>query len=65
MQTNEVLQVFDNGRDIDFQSHVESYQRLQKYYLMAPYLTLSIIRYVLRVKWSNQGKRVALLCYSY
>ena len=29
-----------------------------KWYLMPPYLTLSIIRYVSRVKWSNPGKGV-------
>ena len=42
------------------QSQVESYQRLKKkWYLMAPCLTLSIIRYGSRVKWSNPGKGVA------
>ena len=35
------------------QSQVESYQRLIKWYLMPPCLTLSIIRYGSRVKWSN------------
>ena len=38
---------------------VELYQRLKKWYLMPPCLTLSIIRYVSRGKWSNPGKRVA------
>ena len=38
------------------QSQVESYQRLKKWYLMPPYLTLSIIRYGSRVKQSNPGK---------
>ena len=42
-------------RETRVQSHVESYQR----YLIPPCLTLSIIRYVSRVKWSNPGKRVA------
>ena len=42
------------------QSQVESYQRLRKWYLILPCLTLSIIRYVSRVKWSNPGKEVAL-----
>ena len=46
-------------RDIGVRSQVESYQRLKKWYLMPPWLTLSIIRYESRVKWSNQGKRVA------
>ena len=41
------------------QSLVKSYQRLKKWYLIPPCLTLSIIRYVSRVKRSNQGKEVA------
>ena len=41
------------------QSQVESYQRLKKWYLMPPCLTLSIIRYGSWVKWSNPGKGVA------
>ena len=41
------------------QSQVESYQRLKKWYFMPPCLTLSIIRYGSRVKWSNPGKGVA------
>ena len=41
------------------QSQVESYQRLKEWHLMPPCLTLSIIRYVWRVKWSNPGKGVA------
>ena len=41
------------------QYQVESYQRLKKWYLMLPCLTLSIIRYGSRVKWSNPGKGVA------
>ena len=41
------------------QSQVESYQRFKKWYLMLPCLTLSIIRYISRVKWSNPGKGVA------
>ena len=48
---------------------VESYQRLKKWYLMPPCLTLSIIRYISGVKWSNLGKGVAPsptpLCSSY
>ena len=36
-----------------------SYQRLLKSYLIPPCLTLSNIRYVSRVKWSNRGKGVA------
>ena len=41
------------------QYQVESYQRLKKWYLIPPCLTLSIIRYVSRVKWSNPVKGVA------
>ena len=41
------------------QSQVESYQRLRKWYLMLPCLTLCIIRYESRLKWSNPGKGVA------
>ena len=33
--------------------------KTQKWYLVPPCLTLSNIRYVLRVKWSNPGKGVA------
>ena len=33
--------------------------KTQKWYLMSPCLTLSIIRYVSRVKWNNPGKGVA------
>ena len=40
------------------QSQVESYQRLKKWYKMSPCLTLNIIRYRSRVKWSNPGKGV-------
>ena len=40
-------------------SQVKSYQRLKKWYLMLLCLTLSIIRYGSRVKWSNPGKGVA------
>ena len=51
------------------QSQVAPYQKLFKWYLIPPCLTLSNIRYVLRVKWSNPGKGVAppstLRCSSY
>ena len=42
-------------RETGVQSQVESYQRLEKWYLIPSCLTLSIIRYVSRVKWSNPG----------
>ena len=41
------------------QSQVVSYQRLKKWNLISPCLTLSIIRYVSRVKWNNLGEGVA------
>ena len=47
------------ARETWVQSQVESYQRLKKWYLMPPCLTLSIIRYGSRIKWSNPGKGVA------
>ena len=47
------------ARETWVQYKVESYQRLKKWYLMPPCLTLSIIRYGSRVKWSNPGKWVA------
>ena len=46
-------------RETRVQSQVESYQRFKKWYLIPPCLTLSNIRYVSRVKWSNPGKGVA------
>ena len=47
------------ARETGVQSQVESYQRLKKWYLMLPCITLSNIRYRSRVKWSNPGKGVA------
>ena len=47
------------ARETWVQSQVESYQRLKKWYLMPPYLTLSIKGYRSRVKWSNPEKGVA------
>ena len=46
------------ARETWIQSQVESYQRLKKWYLVSPCLTLSIIRYVKRVKWSSPRKGV-------
>ena len=51
--------MFINGRETGVQSQVESYQRLKKWYLIPLCLTLSIIRYGSRVKWSNPGKGVS------
>ena len=47
------------ARKTGVQSQVELNQRLKKWYLIPPCLTLSIIRYVSRVKWSNPRKGVA------
>ena len=56
-------------RETWVQTQVMSYQRLEKWYLIPLCLTLSNIRYVSRVKWSNPGKGVAPspthLCSSY
>ena len=38
------------------QSHVKSYLRLKKWYLIPFCLILSIIRYGSRIKWSDPGK---------
>ena len=46
-------------RETSVQSQVKSYQRLKKWSLMLPCLTLSIIRYGLRVKWSNSVRPVS------
>ena len=51
-----VGRVFAKGSKTEVQSQVESYQRLKKHYLILPCLTLSIIRYESKVKWSNPGK---------
>ena len=62
----ECLPIF---RETGVQSQVQSYQRLKKWYLMPPCLTLSIRRYGTKVKWSNLGNGVAPfltpLCSSY
>ena len=42
-----------------WETWVQSYQRLRKWYLIPPCLTLSITRYGSKVKWVNPGKRVA------
>ena len=46
-------------RETWVQSQVASYQRFLKWYLIPPCLTLSNIRYISSVKWSNPGKGVA------
>ena len=56
-------------RKTGVQSQVESYQRLKKWYLIPPFLNLSMVRYRSIVKWSNPGKELAPLpihrCSSY
>ena len=47
------------ARETWVQSQIESYQRLKKWNLTPPCLTLSNIRYGSRVKWSNPWKGVA------
>ena len=42
-----------------FQSQVESYKKLKKWYLMLPCLALGVIRYGSRVKWNNPENGVA------
>ena len=41
------------------QSQIASYQRLYRWYSIPPCVTLSNIRYVSRVKWSNPGNGAA------
>ena len=53
-----VVECSPMARETGVQSQVESYQRLKKWYLIPPCLTLSIITYVSRIKWSNPGKEV-------
>ena len=45
------------AQETGVQSQVVSYQILKKWYLMPPCLTLKIIRYGSRVKWSNPRER--------
>ena len=49
--------------ETEVQFQVESYQRLKKWYLMPPCLTLSIIRYGSRVSGAIQGKELHLTPY--
>ena len=53
------------GWETEVQSQDESYQRLEKKkkkkkYLIPPYFTLSILRNISMVKWSNPLKGIAL-----
>ena len=53
------IQQWQKVKTSGVQSQVESDQRFKKWFLIPYFLTLSIIRYVSRVKWSNPGKAVA------
>ena len=53
-----VVECSSVAQETGVQSQVESYQRHKKWYLIPLCLTLSIIRYISRVKWSNPGKGV-------
>ena len=57
------------ARQTKVQSLFVLYQSLKKRYMILPFLTLIIVRYVWRVKWRNYGKRLApsstLWCSSY
>ena len=46
-------------RETGVQSQVATYQKLKKWYLIPPCLTLNIIRYGLSGKWGNPEKGVA------
>ena len=52
--------VFTNGQGDRGSIPCRVIPKTQKWYLIHPCLTLSIIRYVSRVKWSTPGKGVAL-----
>ena len=54
-----VIECLPMAQETGVQSQVMSYQRLKKWYLIPACLTLSIIRCISRVKWSNPGKGVA------
>ena len=55
----QTVKVFANGLGDQGSISGRGIRMTQKWYLMPPCLTLSIIRYGSRVKWSNPEKRVA------
>ena len=57
-KTHKIIYIYV-AQDTRVQSQVKSYQILKKWYLISPCLTLSIIRYISRVKWNNPRKEVA------
>ena len=56
----QVGRVFVNGSGDRVSIPIWVIPKIQKWYLMPPCLTLIIIRYGSRVKWSNPGKGEAL-----
>ena len=56
-----VSRVFTNSLGDQVQSQIKSYQRFKIWYLIPICLTLSIIRYISRVKRSNPGKGVVAI----
>ena len=57
-----VGRVFANGCETDVQSQVESYQELKKCFLIHSCLTLSIIRYLSRVKCNGEAPSPSPQC---
>ena len=53
-----MVSVHQWSRRLGFNPGSSQTKELKKWYLMPPCLTLNIIRYRSRVKWSNQGKGV-------
>ena len=51
------IYIYRSGRPV-FNSRSNHTKDFKKWYLIPPCLTLSIIRYISRVKWSNPGKGV-------
>ena len=51
-----MVRVFTDGPGDGFQSQVKSYQKIKKWYLIPPFLTLSIIRYDSRISGAIQRK---------
>ena len=58
IKPNQKLYIWPMARETWVQSQVELYQRLKKWYLIPPCLTLTIIRYGSSVKRSNPEKGV-------
>ena len=48
--------IVGNGQETGVQSQVKSYQRLKKWYLMPPCLTLTLGSYLIMLSGAIQGK---------